>query len=220
MAGAFVTRALVLGVVRLFEPVNGYQVTRELMSWQVEDWAKLKPGSVYSMLATLTKQDAILRHDLTDGTRPVAVYETTASGRDEFARMIREALDGSQGFERPVLDTGLAFAPYLTRREVITALDARLDRLDAVGAEVAEAIAGAGQTVPPHVAHMMGLDQSLRTAERTWLADFRDRLDDGYLAFLGEPQTWMPGPDDAGWEMVEQRRRYRELLDASSATGR
>ena len=81
MAGAFVTRALVLGVVRLFEPINGYQVTRELLSWRVEDWARLKPGSVYSMLGTLAKQQLILRHDLEDGSRTVAVYETTEEGR-------------------------------------------------------------------------------------------------------------------------------------------
>jgi hypothetical protein len=33
------TRLLLLGPVAIFEPVNGYQIRRELMSWGVESWA-------------------------------------------------------------------------------------------------------------------------------------------------------------------------------------
>ncbi len=38
------TRLLVLGAVSLFEPVNGYQIRRELMSWEVDRWAHINPG--------------------------------------------------------------------------------------------------------------------------------------------------------------------------------
>ena len=40
------TRLLLLGGVLLFEPVNGYQPRRELLSWQVEDWAHIGRGSI------------------------------------------------------------------------------------------------------------------------------------------------------------------------------
>jgi hypothetical protein len=33
------TRMLLLGAVALFEPVNGYQIRRELLSWHVDRWA-------------------------------------------------------------------------------------------------------------------------------------------------------------------------------------
>lgn len=214
MAGALTTRALVLGVVRLFEPINGYQVTRELMSWDVEAWAKLRPGSVYSMLTTLTKQGAITRHDLAEGQRSVAVYQVSGSGRVEFSELIRSLLDGSRGFDRTALDTGMAFAPYLKRAEVIEALTARIDRLDAVNASVHTKIAEAGLSVPPHVAHMLTLDRDLLRAERNWLADFRDRVEVGFLTFLGEVEQWQPAPEDPGWEMVEQSRRYRDQIEA------
>ncbi len=39
-----VTRLLVLGAVRIFQPTHGYFVRRELASWQVEEWAHLNPG--------------------------------------------------------------------------------------------------------------------------------------------------------------------------------
>lgn len=41
---ALTTRILVLGVVRIFGPANGYQLRRELLSWEVERWAHLNPG--------------------------------------------------------------------------------------------------------------------------------------------------------------------------------
>ncbi|MGL5853560.1 MAG: PadR family transcriptional regulator, partial [Phycicoccus sp.] len=56
------TRLLLLGAVLLFEPVNGYQVRRELLSWRVEEWAHVNPGSIYSGLATLTRQGNLRRH--------------------------------------------------------------------------------------------------------------------------------------------------------------
>ena len=78
------TRLLVLGAVRLFEPVNGYQIRRELMSWEVDEWAHINPGSIYSSLSTLGKQGYVDRHDLVDGTREVAVYTSTEAGRTEL----------------------------------------------------------------------------------------------------------------------------------------
>lgn len=212
MAAAFTTRALVLGVVSLFAPVNGYQVTRELMSWQVEDWAKLKPGSVYSMLTTLTKQGLLTRHDLPDGQRAVAVYQLADAGRRELTEMVRTALDGSQGFDRPTLDTGLSFAPLLPRADVIAALDTRLDRIAANDQDVTTKIKHAGNSVPPHVVHRLTLDRALMRTERRWLTDLRDRLREGFLEFADEPTGWVPVPEDDGWEMVRQSERYREQI--------
>ena len=74
---------LLLGAVALFEPVNGYQIRRELLSWQVDRWAKTNPGSIYHGLTSLTAAGHLVRHDLVDAGRDVAVYELTPSGRAE-----------------------------------------------------------------------------------------------------------------------------------------
>ncbi|OLB73567.1 MAG: hypothetical protein AUI14_25850 [Actinobacteria bacterium 13_2_20CM_2_71_6] len=34
---------LILGVVRLFQPVHGYDVRRELLSWHADEWANVAP---------------------------------------------------------------------------------------------------------------------------------------------------------------------------------
>jgi DNA-binding PadR family transcriptional regulator len=50
-----VTRLLVLGAVRIFQPAHGYLVRRELISWHAQEWANLNPGSVYNALRSLTR---------------------------------------------------------------------------------------------------------------------------------------------------------------------
>jgi len=50
------TRLLVLGVVRLFQPVHGYEVRRELITWHASEWASVKPGSIYNALKTTWKR--------------------------------------------------------------------------------------------------------------------------------------------------------------------
>ena len=49
-------RLLILGAVRIFQPVHGYFVRRELMSWHADAWANLNPGSIYNALRTLTRE--------------------------------------------------------------------------------------------------------------------------------------------------------------------
>ena len=50
------TRLLVLGCVRLFQPVHGYEVRRELISWNADQWANINYGSIYHALNQLTKE--------------------------------------------------------------------------------------------------------------------------------------------------------------------
>src|SRR5690242_1337030 len=124
-----VTRLLILGTVRLLQPVNGYAVRRELVSWQADQWANLNPGSVYNALRSLTR-DALLReHPAPDGagagpsTR--ATYELTAEGEAELVQLVRAALWRVHPFEPAWLAAGWSFAHLLTRTEVVQALTTR-----------------------------------------------------------------------------------------------
>ena len=74
------TRLLLLGGVAMFQPVNGYQIRRELVSWQVDRWANIKPGSIYHGLGRLAEEGLLRRTDLVDAGREVAVYEVTEAG--------------------------------------------------------------------------------------------------------------------------------------------
>ena len=80
------TRLLILGAIRIMQPVHGYDVRRELLSWRADVWGNVAPGSIYNQLRTL-QRDGLIRRVGTEqeGARPErTVYEITAEGEKEF----------------------------------------------------------------------------------------------------------------------------------------
>jgi DNA-binding PadR family transcriptional regulator len=212
------TRLLVLGAVSLFEPVNGYQIRRELMSWEVDRWAHINPGSIYSCLTTLAKQGLLRRHDVMDGSREVAVYLTTEAGRAELTEMFGQALETVEVLDPLPLHTALSMCPLFSREVVIGHLERRLVALDAHLADLrVKHAATAGGSAPPHVARVVELLVGGTEVELAWarrlLADIRA----GSLWFAGEPMGWQPADDDPGWQMAADRDRYRSMLVAGGS---
>ena len=205
------TRLLLLGTVMLFEPVNGYQLRRELLSWQVEDWAHVNPGSIYSGLATLARQGNLERHDLVDGSREVAVYTSTPAGRREFERLWAAAVETVDLLSPLPFHTGLALMPLMPRDRVLEALRTRLAHLDAKVREQMDQKRDLS-VMPPHVRAMADLWMGLSQTEREWLVDLTRRVGAGDLSLRGEPPHCQPPADAPGWQMANDRRRYVELL--------
>jgi DNA-binding PadR family transcriptional regulator len=144
------TRMLLLGAVALFEPVNGYQIRRELVSWQVESWANVNPGSIYNGLATLTRQGHLVRHDLRDGGREVAVYELTEAGRDELQRLLATSLVTVDMYDAVAFHAAVGMLPLVRRPEAIAHLQARLTMLEDTIEHLAEVVRDDREKVPPH----------------------------------------------------------------------
>src|SRR3954471_11376345 len=189
------TRMLLLGAVAIFEPVNGYQIRRELVSWGVEDWANIKPGSIYNGLATLAKRGHLVRHDLLDGTREVAVYELSEHGRAEFKRLLERAFTEVRLTTPLAFQTALSMLPLVTREDARRLLKQRLGNLDAEAEGYAER-SGDVEHVPPHVLAVIDYWERVGRVERDWLAQLLSRIEQGELEFLGEPMGWTPAPDD------------------------
>ena len=219
MAASDTTRLLVLGVARLFEPANGYQLRRELLSWSVESWASINPGSIYSMLTTLTNQGMLERFDLpTSGSRPVAVYRSTDAGKKEIVDLVRTAIATVQTFDRTPFYAGLSLSvSILTRAEVIQLLDERLQNLAVAIAELhsgSHAMDSEGSS-PPHVARMFGFPVALDEAEVAWVSGFRDSVNNGDMLFADDDWSdWEPRATDPGWRMMSEAKEYLEKLPA------
>lgn len=221
---ASTTRLLVLGVVRIFEPANGYQLRRELLSWQVDAWANVKPGSIYSMLNTLHGAGLIDRHELTDetGHKDIAVYTMTEAGHAELQMLIGQAVERVAVMDAAGFRAGMSLLPFVTRADFLQLLGRRAQNLDAlrVDLETKLAVLREQQVAPPHVAAPVELELRLVRTEIDWLAEFVDTVTSGALQFLGEPDDgWVPLPDDPGWPMVRQNARYRELLGMPARWG-
>lgn len=201
---------LLLGAVALFEPVNGYQIRRELLSWHVDRWAHTNPGSIYHGLSTLARQGHLRRHDLNDAGREVAVYELTEAGRAELDRMLVEALQTVNPYERTAFNVAFSMLPLLDRPAAIRSLTTRRVELERTVAEFAAAEPGAA---PPHATRTMLLWLDLAVAELAWLRETIRDLRDGTLPVSPEEGAWTPPADDPGWQMNADREKYRALLD-------
>jgi DNA-binding PadR family transcriptional regulator len=199
------TRMLLLGAVALFEPVNGYQIRRELLSWQVDRWAHTNPGSIYHGLGSLARQGHLVRHDLVDGGREVAVYELTRSGRAELERLMTEALQSVSLYERSAFHVAFSMLPLLDQQAVVRSLTRRRQELERTVAEFAEAEAG---IAPPHAVRSMVLWRDMAVAELAWLRGTIEDVEAGRL----RADTWAPPADDPGWQMNADREKYRALL--------
>ena len=195
---ALTTRILVLGVVSIFGPANGYQLRRELLSWEVERWAHLNPGSIYSMLSTLEKQGAIERHDiaLEDGGRPVAVYTIDGCRRGRVhraGRSRRSATVPDSGDALP-LRVALNFGPAMTRSRVPAASSAAIDVLvmgcEIIGQKITRL--RAGYTVPPHVVSDSGSRLRSSDAQLEWLRGLETDVTAG-PGFVGDPSHGTAG---------------------------
>lgn len=203
---------LLLGAVALFEPVNGYQIRRELMSWQVDQWANINPGSIYHALTSLTEKEHLTRHDLVDNGRTVAVYEISAGGRGELERLITRSLEVVNAYNGVSFYAAFSLILLLERPAAIQHLSVRLKNLERTIKEFDAAVRVNAGMAPPHAVAALHLQLDKLRSERTWLVELLDDVRSGKLPFAGDPAEWMPADDDPGWQMDADRKRYREML--------
>ena len=124
------TRLLVLGAVRIFQPAHGYLVRRELLSWDVENWAATNPGSIYNMLRTLTRDGLLAEVDTVDtadaGQGPGPGRLPAHPGwRDRVPQPAHRGAVGDLERDPYLLPAGLCFLTMLTRKQATEALEGR-----------------------------------------------------------------------------------------------
>jgi DNA-binding PadR family transcriptional regulator len=184
------TRLLVLGCVRAFQPVHGYDVRRELMSWHANEWANVAPGSIYNALKTLVKDGAleIVGTGAVGGRPERTSYKLTTRGEDELADLLRDTWWNVAPLLDPLMP-GLAFLQMMTRDEAITALEHRGAQIRARLAQGEFLIASFGKDASAddeHVREMMRLSGARLAAELEWSAAFIGRLRKGEYTLAGE----------------------------------
>lgn len=196
------TRLLVLGVIRIMQPVHGYDVRRELLTWRLEDLANVKPGSIYSAIRTLLKDGCVaVRSRDSDDSRPEKTsYVITGEGEKEFQLLLREAWWTVRSATEPLVPA-LCLMLFLPRDELIRALQARVARLegdlDSAGfmrASIRDGATGADGEVPEHVREIFDFLSGRTRAEIDWAKGFQKRLREGGYTFAGEAGFPQPKP--------------------------
>ena len=188
MSSATTTRLLVLGVVRLLQPVHGYDVRRELLSWEADSWANIAPGSIYNQLKTLTRESLlqVVGTEAHGGRPERTVYRVTVDGEAAHTRMLRELwwnLSDAQGG----LMAAVGFMPFMQRDELIAALEHRIVLLLSAQASLEFEIKDIpNPSMPEHVAEVMRLAVAYRGGELEWCRALLARLKRGDLVVGSE----------------------------------
>jgi DNA-binding PadR family transcriptional regulator len=153
------TRLLILGVLRSRQPVHGYDVRRELESWQAERWANIAYGSIYFALNKMAGEGLVQVVTTDQAARGPArtTYTVTAAGEEEFQRLLREYWWEPKTVIDP-FQVALAFIHELPRDELLAALHHRASDARAKVEELDLAIrARSGSGAPRHVAENLRL---------------------------------------------------------------
>jgi DNA-binding PadR family transcriptional regulator len=183
-----VTRLLILGLVRWLEPVHGYQVRRELVSWNVEDWANVAPGSIYHGLRKMAAEGLLeeVANEQVDGRPARTTYRTTRFGQEEFQRLLRkywwEISQPADSFM-----AALSFLPSLPRREAVLALR---NRAAVLRGQVGFAQSSMEEWIdekPVHVSWLGELMVARVEAEVAWCERVLARIEAGEGHHEGDP---------------------------------
>ncbi len=176
------------------QPVHGYDVRRELLSWEADQWASVAPGSIYHALKKLA-EEGLLDEVATEqvGSRPArTTYRTTPKGDSEFQDLLRkywweyaQSLDPFQA--------AVAFLPALPREEATAALRNRARMLRANADRLRAAVDSDWMRTakPTHVGWMLERSIVLMEAEIPWCERIAGEIEAGTSYF---PETMAPFP--------------------------
>lgn len=215
-SGMWTSRLLILGLVRWLQPVHGYDVRRELMSWNVEEWGGLKPGSIYHGLKKLTADGCleVVATEQVDNRPARTTYRVTAKGEQEFQTLLRDKLWGFEHSTDPFF-VAWSFVSVLSSREAAAMLRNRgaklrdeadkIDKLFAVRSEDPHD----ENFVPTHILASTELLRDSMRLNMRWCEATADRVEAGELY------------QDSDRDMSEETVRFwKERIAEMDANGR
>jgi DNA-binding PadR family transcriptional regulator len=173
---------MILGIVSWLQPVHGYDVRRELVSWNAQDWANIQPGSIYHALRKLTEEGLLVEVATEQvGSRPArTTYAMTDKGVEEYQDLLRKYWWTYQSPIDPFL-AGFAFVNALPAEEAVAALRNRARTMSAMAEGVRQSIGSAWmrESKPNHVTWMLELIIARAEAEVAWCIRVADRIEAG-----------------------------------------
>lgn len=158
------TRLLVLGLLHE-GPRHGYEITQLVSAGALEEWTRVKPGSIYHALTKLEAEGLVQTHaEERTGDRLRRVYAITPKGRDALRDHLRDALS------QPPHSVRSDFAIALRWHELLDAAEVR-DLIAAAARAVRErrAALNAGRAVKAGMSPLA--DALLDNAEAHLAAD-------------------------------------------------
>ncbi|OBF27435.1 PadR family transcriptional regulator [Mycobacterium sp. ACS4331] len=166
-------------------PMHGYEMFQTLTNRRDARIVKVRPGSLYHVVARLAEED-LIRSTATgrDGNRPErTIFEITQAGVDALTSGVRD-LVATPVNEFPRFVAGLAELDNLDRASAVAAVRSRVAALEADLADLATGSAS-GDTPAMHLSALDYLTATTRT-KLDWLREFADSLESGRVGWRDE----------------------------------
>ncbi|MGP3923955.1 PadR family transcriptional regulator [Streptomyces sp. 8N616] len=187
-------RLLVLGAVRQHGRAHGYQVRNDLEYWGAHEWSNAKPGSIYHALKQMAKQGLLLAHETapsTAGGPPRTEYEVTDAGREEYFKLLREAVSRHDQ-KIDMLSAGIGFIVDLPREEAVALLKERVQGLEQWRSSVTEYYTPEeGPESIGHIGEIMNMWVHSADSGAEWTRGLIERIEAGAYAFAGEGEPFV-----------------------------
>ncbi|WP_018683309.1 PadR family transcriptional regulator [Actinokineospora enzanensis] len=179
-------RMLALGVVHWAKRAHMYQIRAELLSWRADDWARVKPGSLYHALRKAVADGLLVdSHEPGHGGPDRTVYTITGKGRAELERLV------TNGLREPgdpfMLNAAIAMLPILDSPTAARILRERVAALHRQRADLDERLVE--PVKPAHVAEQFQLWAGNVDNEIAWANRLIDKLDAGTYATFEPPES-------------------------------
>lgn len=209
-ASGELTRMILLGFVSM-NPMHGYGIRKALERREMDRWADVRHGSIYSGLSRLEDEGLVevARSERTGGRPRRTLYRATAEGREELTRLLRKHLARPQ-LAGQAVDVALAGHLFLGREELAALLERRLERLREALQELGRAEERTGSPVPGVDAMIRDLFHHNRRrleCERDWTRRVLRRIREGRYDVAPEALArWGVDPppgEDAGEDTAE-----------------
>jgi DNA-binding PadR family transcriptional regulator len=182
------SRLLILGVLKRYQPIHGYDVRRELELWNAEEWANVAYGSIYFALNKMAEEGLVEALESQDadndkGKRnPKTRYRITERGEREFERLLREYWWERKSAIDP-FQVAITFMDFMPREELLKALRWRADFLRAHLPNMRWMIEQkmSSEGVPKHIASQLELGIMYGETTLKWLDAVIEKVERGEL---------------------------------------
>lgn len=177
-------RLLILGVLKRKQPLHGYDIRRELESWNAEQWANIAYGSIYFSLGKMTEENLVeVATTEQESNRPArTLYQITPKGTGEFEKLLRDYWWNSKAIIDP-FQVALTFMDFMPHEELLSALRFRANTLRAMleAYQHLNPQQPKGPTAPRHIIANFRLLQYEWEARLRWLEETIEQVEQEQL---------------------------------------
>ncbi len=171
------TKLILLGILFDFpKPIHGYKIKKVINQWAIGEFAEISFGSLYYNLEKMEKEGLLRCKTEKISERPErTLYQITDLGKKTLIEMVRKNFFEIYPIRYP-LDIGLLFMYILSKKEIIEAIDKRIQYIEKKNEEHKNLIDMLKEKIPFFSIYIIKHHYAHWEAEIKWLREFKEEV--------------------------------------------